>query len=342
MASIHTHPNNGNHIVRWRENKKQKHKSCGPGDAGLKEAERFAAEIEARLEHQKKSLLDTLSVEVVYFDELAVHYFQADALKTPKRWKIDWKKLLNDHLLEDLGQAPMDQLNEGFITALVIQKFPEATSVTHSTYLAYLKAMFNFGIQRGYIDKNPLRFVTKKTSPQKDLLLDLKMIQKIKDAAPDHLALAVELLSSTGVRPGPSELLALRYNHIQWDQGVLRVFAGKTGKWRTIPLKPALLEKLRTRMKYSKSGYLIEYKGKPVKSIHRSFRRTCETLKIDKSVVMYDIRHWYCTSLLSAGVPVKTVSMLMGHSSAKMTLDRYAHVIITDTAKAIEHLPDLD
>ncbi len=342
MASIHTHPNNGNHIVRWRENKKQKHKSCGSGDAGLKEAERFAAEIEARLEHQKKSLLDTLNAPVVYFDELAMHYFQADALKKPKQWKKDWKATINKHLLEDLGQAPMDQLNEGFITALVIQKFPEASSVTHSTYLAYLKAMFNFGIQRGYIDKNPLRFVTKKTSPQKDLLLDLKMIQKIKDAAPDHLALAVELLSSTGVRPGPSELLALRYNHIQWDQGVLRVFAGKTGKWRTIPLKPALLEKLRTRMKDSKSGYLIEYKGKPVKSIHRSFRRTCETLKIDKSVVMYDIRHWYCTSLLSAGVPVKTVSMLMGHSSAKMTLDRYAHVIIGDTNKAIEHLPDLD
>jgi hypothetical protein len=36
---------------------------------------------------------------VKYFDELAVIYFQADALNGTKQWKEDWKKLLNKHLL---------------------------------------------------------------------------------------------------------------------------------------------------------------------------------------------------------------------------------------------------
>jgi integrase len=346
MATILPRTEDGKYVVRWywTEGKKrvQKQKTF-TGPTAQKDAHKFLADVETKMQQKKKeSVMDSIPTEVKYFDQLAALYFLADALKEQKSWKLDWKNLLNRHLLEELGQIPMDQLNEQFITALVIQKFPNASPITHGNYLAYLKMMFNFGIQREYIEKNPLRFFRKPTSPQKELLLDLKTIQKIKDAAPDHLAFAIELLSSTGLRPGPSELLSLRYDNIQWDQNSLRVFAGKTGKWRSIPLKPALLSKLKARMKTSESGFIIEYKGKPVKSIHRSFRRTCEKLNIDKSVVLYDIRHWFCTQLLSKGASVKACSQLAGHSSAKMTLDVYSHTIQGDTNKAIELLPDLN
>ncbi|MGE4442396.1 MAG: tyrosine-type recombinase/integrase [Desulfomicrobium sp.] len=76
--------------------------------------------------------------------------------------------------------------------------------------------------------------------------------------------------------------------------------------------------------------------------MHVGFRRACRKLDLGNEVVLYDIRHWFCSTLLSKGVPVKTVSLLMGHSSAKMTLDRYAHVIPGDSDRAISHLPDLE
>ncbi|SKA71167.1 Site-specific recombinase XerD [Paucidesulfovibrio gracilis DSM 16080] len=346
MGTVFPHPTTGQYVARWywKEGKKriQKQKSCGFGEEGKKAAEKLVAEMDAKIEHKKKSLLDSLTGDIVYFDELSQHYFAADALKEPKRWKTDWKKLLNDHLLEDLGQLPMTQLTEGYVTALVMRAFPEASPVTQSAYLNYIKRMFNFGIERGYLKENPLRFVKKKNSPQKHLLLDLEMIRKLRETASKHSAQAIEILANTGVRPGPSELLSLRYDTVLWDKSAIRVWSAKNQRWRTIPLKASFLKKLRAWKKENKSGYIVEYRGKQIMSCAGAFRRTCDKLKIDKSVEQYDIRHWFCTQLLSNGVPVKTVSVLMDHSSAKMTLDRYAHVIIGDTEKAIEHLPDLD
>ncbi len=47
-----------------------------------------------------------------------------------------------------------------------------------------------------------------------------------------------------------------------------------------------------------------------------------------------DLRHTHCSQLLRAGVPVMTVSARLGHSSAKMTLDRYAHSLPADQKRA--------
>jgi integrase len=47
-----------------------------------------------------------------------------------------------------------------------------------------------------------------------------------------------------------------------------------------------------------------------------------------------DLRHTHTSQLLRAGVPVMTVSARLGHSSAKMTLDRYAHSLPADQKRA--------
>lgn len=45
------------------------------------------------------------------------------------------------------------------------------------------------------------------------------------------------------------------------------------------------------------------------------------------SVRLYDLRHTHASLALAAGVPVHVVSRRLGHASAKMTLDVYAHVL---------------
>lgn len=42
---------------------------------------------------------------------------------------------------------------------------------------------------------------------------------------------------------------------------------------------------------------------------------------------LHDLRHTHATLCLSAGVHPKVVSERLGHSSVKMTLDRYSHAI---------------
>lgn len=42
---------------------------------------------------------------------------------------------------------------------------------------------------------------------------------------------------------------------------------------------------------------------------------------------LHDTRHTAATLMLSAGVPVKVVSEMLGHASITITLDTYAHVL---------------
>ena len=52
----------------------------------------------------------------------------------------------------------------------------------------------------------------------------------------------------------------------------------------------------------------------------------------------HTLRHSFATRLLELGVDVKTVSALLGHSSAKITLDFYAHSLIDQQRAAVERL----
>jgi hypothetical protein len=57
-------------------------------------------------------------------------------------------------------------------------------------------------------------------------------------------------------------------------------------------------------------------------------------------VGMHSLRHGY-TALAKAGVPIKTPQTLARHSDPKLTLNTYSHLMIHDTAAALDFLPDL-
>ena len=56
------------------------------------------------------------------------------------------------------------------------------------------------------------------------------------------------------------------------------------------------------------------------------------------SVRLYDLRHSCATLLLAAGENPKIVSERLGHTSVKMTLDVYSHVLPTMQQGAAEKL----
>jgi integrase len=51
---------------------------------------------------------------------------------------------------------------------------------------------------------------------------------------------------------------------------------------------------------------------------------------------LHSLRHSYGSLLLSAGVPLPTVSKLLGHSSTYVTATVYSHAIAKDEAAAAE------
>ena len=61
-----------------------------------------------------------------------------------------------------------------------------------------------------------------------------------------------------------------------------------------------------------------------------------------KDVHFHTLRHTYATRCIEAGVDVKTLSEILGHSSASVTINRYVHCSMEMKRKNMEKLHFLD
>jgi len=65
----------------------------------------------------------------------------------------------------------------------------------------------------------------------------------------------------------------------------------------------------------------------------------CEGLGVEVvEFCLHTLRHSFATHMLEAGVPLHTVSELLGHSSVAVTGDVYGHVSTEGARSAIERL----
>lgn len=71
------------------------------------------------------------------------------------------------------------------------------------------------------------------------------------------------------------------------------------------------------------------------------FKQLLDVAGIDRKFRIHDMRHTHATWLLEAGVNIKVVSERLGHSSIRITLDTYAHVLQTMQQEAVDTLNDI-
>ena len=199
--------------------------------------------------------------------------------------------------------------------------------VTVNRYGNFLKSFFNYAIRRGYIDRNPMAIWVKAFEPRKECLLDREMIEKIMANAPRHLAWAIEVAYNTGARTGYSELLSLKWSDVDYEQGLVHIYARKTKTDRWVPVSDEFLERLRLFQAQSKSEYIVSYAGKQVKNIHKSFRTACLRAGITEPARFYDVRHRFASELFNSNVPLGVVSRTIGHTRVSTTTDVYLEVL---------------
>jgi len=69
----------------------------------------------------------------------------------------------------------------------------------------------------------------------------------------------------------------------------------------------------------------------------RHFQSALQAAGITRTVRIYDLRHGFATAL-EAGVEVRRVADLMGHSSVRTTMDVYQHVSDEQKRQAAERI----
>lgn len=330
---------NGTWFWKGRENGVQKTKNFGKGDVGRRAAKAYDHEFKSR---KLRGLSAAPQTQNIYYDTLCQHYFDTKATEGKAgKWAKNFIGVLNNHILPGLPMKPVDQITQHEITSFIAEKYRDNSLITRNRYTSYLKVIGNYGVEHGLIQTNPLAKWKKAKEKPRQSTLTVGQLKQIKKHAAEHLKWAIEVAYRLGVRTGESELLSLRWDHINWDEGWIRVYASKTNSRRKIPIKEPFMSELKKRRKTAKSAFLVEYRGKQVKSLRKSFRYACNKAEIDKSITMYDIRHLFATTLLSKNGDLSSVSQLLGHKSTRLTADVYYHSLKEEKKRTIGLLPDL-
>lgn len=165
----------------------------------------------------------------------------------------------------------------------------------------------------------------------------------------------------TGIRLG--EICALRWSGIHLDEGYIRISSTiqriqnvdfgvgprtkiicsppkSRNSVREIPLPGFLLEILRAARPESDinfffltgSGDFIE-----PRTYQNHFKRYLKINEIP-DIHFHALRHTFATRCVAAGVDVKSLSEILGHSSVQMTLNYYVHPSLEDKRRQIERI----
>ncbi len=222
---------------------------------------------------------------------------------------------------------------------LMVLRKRHASPSTVSRKLSALKGFHQFLVDEKLIDDNIILHVHR--PKQEKRLPDIlsieemeKLIHVIDTSTPlgkRNLAM-LELLYGSGLRI--SELLNLTTNDLHINQGVINV-DGKGGKERIVPIGSEAQSALKT---YLESGRLqlskvptpqvfLNHHGKPLSRIgfFKLLKNLAQKADIQKKVSPHTLRHSFASHLLEAGVDLRYVQEMLGHSSISTT-ELYTHI----------------
>jgi site-specific recombinase XerD len=160
-------------------------------------------------------------------------------------------------------------------------------------------------------------------------ILSYQELQRLFDhaALPKHRVLLMTTYAA-GLRV--SEVVRLKVRDVESQRLMIRVEQGKGRKDRYTILSPKLLDELRLYWKlYRPSHYLFPSKD-PNRAMHighaqKIYYLAKQRAGIQRGHGIHTLRHCFGTHLLEAGVDLRTIQTLMGHSSITTTM-RYLQV----------------
>ncbi|MBN8199177.1 tyrosine-type recombinase/integrase [Cytobacillus pseudoceanisediminis] len=266
-----------------------------------------------------------------------------------------YKSYLKIHIFPYLGHISLATLTplhiQGFVGELRKKGLSDTT--TKRIYNV-VNASLNSAVKMELIKKNPASFIEKpKVIAKETGIWNLKDVSSfLKSIEFSQYQIAFLLAVTTGMRQG--EVLGLRWRDVDFENECLYIrqtlthdgkgfkegAKSKAGN-RSIGLdtntvsalkqqrKKNIIIKLKYGSVYNDNDLVVcTNTGKPInpRNLLRSFNSIITKENLPK-IRFHDLRHTHASLLLLQGENIKLISERLGHSSVKVTLDTYSHIL---------------
>ena len=275
--------------------------------------------------------------EAIQKHEAAIHFKTEDArnfysFMLQRRYSLNTLKVYAqsvDYFLGKLAPKPSGEITpadaENFLRDEVVRK---GLSVAYQRQLINAIKLFYGSFLRTDFNANLLVLPRKDRKLPK--VISLQEVQSILRALTNQKhRTALLLLYACGLRR--SELLNLTIPDIDSSRFLLRIRNSKGRKDRNVPLPEKLVESLRSYYKvYRPVHFLFEGQAGAgsqwsAKSLEQVLRLAVDKSGLQRHVNLHMLRHSYATHQLEAGVNLRYIQEILGHSSP-LTTQIYTHV----------------
>ena len=309
------------------------------------EAEALAFESDLRGVSQESADQRPNDVLGRYLTWIYIHRAERTAKDTeqtlPRILDIIGNKPLSLFRQQDFNRYKSKRLNDG------------VTKRTINIELTRFRSMMTFASEdlKIPIGEKPKLFTKKQTAPPAKIVLTPEEINRLLQQLCGDKKTIIMLYAYCGLRR--NEALTLQRRNIDLESGVLNI-TGKGSKHRIVPI---VGEELRQRLEAActhipkkRRGkqinptdqirqknqdeylFLCARTGKPYLNIKNALKAAAVRAEITKPVWNHLLRHSGATAAISAGVNLRSLQVMLGHSDIRMT-EIYTH-LASDVLKA--------
>lgn len=289
------------------------------------------------------------------YEEWLNEWLQLYVKPTVKRRTFErYRDIARIHIIPQLGECDLDDITsyhlQNHINYLLMRgntKNGIGLSVNYvNSIITLIQASLKIANKTGYSKKFVGDSIRRPKGMEKEITCfsaeEQQKIEKLALNSKKEKLKGIIISLYTGLRIG--ELLALEWNDIDFSNGLItvnktcydsteegfRVRKTETPKTkssrRIIPCPNKLLQLVQNMKNATDSKYVISDKGKPI--YIRSYQRSFELL-LKKAAIphkgFHSLRHTFATRAIECGMDIKTLSEILGHKNATVTLNRYAH-----------------
>jgi integrase len=340
-------------LVRWRDEAGTQRKKSF---ARKVDADRFRAEVEHSL--NTGAYVDPAAGRISFRD-----YAESWRVSQPHRSNtaVRVASQLSKHVYPVLGGRPIAAIRPGEVQAFVTGLGDQLAPGSVRTVFATVRAVFSAAVRDRLIGRSPAARVAMPERLRKQVVpLTVEQVQALVDAMPPAYRALVVVAAGTGLRQG--ELFGLQVRDVDFlrrqvkvDRQVQPAPGGgvvvgplkNRAAYRTVPVGQVVVDELAAHLQAypaAAGDYVFRAsEGGPLSRavFNRGVWRTVRTSTGMPEVGMHDLRHFFASALIRAGLNVKVVSARLGHANAAMTLNTYSHLWPDDEDRTRQAIDDL-